>query len=505
MRSFVRLLLALAFVSLALLLLHAPFLRLPYFWDEAGYYVPAALDFYRHGWWIPRSTLPTGHTPLVMVYLGMVWRLAGASILAARAAMLLVAAATVVTTFRLARVMANREVAAWSAACLALSPLFFAQSSLVLLDLPAALFTTLAMLTLLKDRGGWFAVSASLAVLTKETAAVLLPVAWAFACFRRHERRLGGWAAMVVPLVPLAVWAAYYHHQTGYWTGNASYLQYNLYSAMTPLHILRSFVARLDEVFLGGFNFVFVAGALGAGWWRQKRRQPLGPMNVLLLFRDFAFLAAGLIGAYVLMLSLVGGAALARYLLPIFPLFFVGVVALIFEFPKPRARAICAVGATCLAWGWFLNPPYPFPYENNLAYADFVRLHQRAARDLESMPGQPRILTAWPATDELSEPSLGYVGRALRVDSIPGFAACDFDAVPPFDLLYIYSRKWEPPGNLLSRFGTESAFVRRFYNYSPQVPEAVLIRRYRLILLKDYRRGGQWARIYRRQSVDRGR
>ena len=29
----------------ALILLHLPLLRLPYFWDEAGYYIPAAWDF----------------------------------------------------------------------------------------------------------------------------------------------------------------------------------------------------------------------------------------------------------------------------------------------------------------------------------------------------------------------------------------------------------------------------------------------------------------------------
>jgi hypothetical protein len=61
----------------ALILLHLPLLRLPYFWDEAGYYIPAALDFYRSWALIPRTTLPEGHTPLVMVYLGLSWRFLG--------------------------------------------------------------------------------------------------------------------------------------------------------------------------------------------------------------------------------------------------------------------------------------------------------------------------------------------------------------------------------------------------------------------------------------------
>ncbi|MGH9470936.1 MAG: glycosyltransferase family 39 protein, partial [Terriglobia bacterium] len=237
MRSGWRILGLFAAIFAALLALHAPLLRLPYFWDEAGYYVPAALDFSRHGWLIPRHTAPTGHTPLVMIYIGMAWRLFGFSRLVARAAMVLIAAAAVGTTFLLGRRVAGREAGAWAAALLALSPLFFAQSSLVFLDLAAALLTTLALLFILEDHWILFALAASVAVMTKETAVVLLPVIWCFLRFARREKRALVWTAAVAPLAPLAAWAAYYHHATGFWTGNAQYLQYNLYSALAPLHI----------------------------------------------------------------------------------------------------------------------------------------------------------------------------------------------------------------------------------------------------------------------------
>jgi 4-amino-4-deoxy-L-arabinose transferase-like glycosyltransferase len=157
--------------------LHFPFIRLPYFWDEAGYYVPAAWDFYHHWLLIPESTLHTGHTPLVMVYLAMAWHVFGFSPLVTRVAMLLIASGTVVATYTLARRVADREAAFWAAALLAFSPMFFAQSTVVYLDLPAALFTTLAVLALLDERVWLFAATASFAVLTKETAVVMLPVA----------------------------------------------------------------------------------------------------------------------------------------------------------------------------------------------------------------------------------------------------------------------------------------------------------------------------------------
>ena len=165
--------------------------------------------------------------------------------------------------------MASREIAAWSALLLALSPLFFAQCTLAHLDLAAALFTTLAVLFLLGDQLWLFALAASLAVLSKETAVVLLPVVWLYA-WRRGRGRAAGrpnalptWVALVAPLVPLAAWTLYYHHATGYWTGNREYLSYNLYSTLSPARVFWSLLRRAYELFIGGFNWLLTACALG--------------------------------------------------------------------------------------------------------------------------------------------------------------------------------------------------------------------------------------------------
>ena len=47
-----------------ILLVHLPWLGLPYFWDEAGYYVPAALDLFHWGSAVPHSVPPLIHPPL---------------------------------------------------------------------------------------------------------------------------------------------------------------------------------------------------------------------------------------------------------------------------------------------------------------------------------------------------------------------------------------------------------------------------------------------------------
>jgi hypothetical protein len=156
--------------------------------------------------------------------------------------------------------------------------------------------------------------------------------------------------------------------------------------------------------------------------------------------------------------------------------------------------------AGCFVWAWFLNPPYPFPFEDNLAYADFIHLHQEAARLLEDQAGRGRILTAWPATDELVHPALGYVSKPLTVVPVQDFTRQDFDGVSPgsFDCAYLYSRHWEPPNNWLKRLPWLQGLQQSYFEYQPQIPDDELAARYHLRLLASFERRGQWVRIYAR-------
>src|SRR5512138_1025262 len=81
-----------ALIFSGVMLLHAPLLRLPYFWDEAGYYIPAARDLYLTGALIPHSTPSNAHPPLVLAWLALSWRVAAFSPLVTRTAMLALAA-----------------------------------------------------------------------------------------------------------------------------------------------------------------------------------------------------------------------------------------------------------------------------------------------------------------------------------------------------------------------------------------------------------------------------
>src|SRR5436309_14977057 len=78
------------------------------------------------------------------------------------------------------------------------------------------------------------------------------------------------------------------------------------------------------------------AGSIG-----QKVRRALGEPEARAqpteeqakLSRDFLFLAGGLSTVYIVFHSLVGGAVLRRYLLPVFPVFYLGAVTLAWKLP----------------------------------------------------------------------------------------------------------------------------------------------------------------------------
>ena len=170
--------------AVLLIALHAPLLRLPYFWDEAGYYIPASRDLFS-GSLIPYSTPSNAHPPLVMAWLALAWKIFGQSQIVTRCAMLLLSAFSLLGFFRLARTVANSTVATCTTLLVAIYPVFFAQSSLAQVDLPAAGLIFWGLETYFRNKLMEARVSSpaliwfSLAALAKETA-ILIPMALIF-------------------------------------------------------------------------------------------------------------------------------------------------------------------------------------------------------------------------------------------------------------------------------------------------------------------------------------
>lgn len=487
--------------------LHAPLLRLPYFWDEAGHFVPAARDLLLTGDPIPTSTLSNAHPPLLAAFLALWWKLGRYTPASTRIAMLLVAALALTGLFRLARRVANLEVAAATTLLAALYPVFFAQSSLVHLDMAAAAFTLWGLSFYVEERR-WAAVTLfSLAALAKETAIVapLALAAWELArpAVARRWPDFGpgpgparrSASLLWLAALPLALWFAYHAHRTGYVFGNPEFVRYNVSATLDPLRILLAGLRRAWHL-AGYMNLWLLTGAM----LLALRRPPLRDGNQERPRIDPRVQAvfAVLILAYAAMLSVLGGAVLARYLLPVTPL----VILLSVSTLRRRVRRwLWVVVLVCAGFvaGLLLNPPYPFAPEDNLAYRDYVILHKRAADFLSAKYPNARVLTAWPATDELTKPYLGYARRPLAVVPVENFSAAPLSAAARdtsrYDVALLFSTKYQPPRNLFALLPFWERLQERYFDYhrdlSPDDAAGMLGGR---VVWREQRRG-EWAAV----------
>ena len=501
-------------IFVGIFLLHLPLLQLPYFWDEAGYYVPAARDLLLSGSLIPHTTVSNAHPPLVMAWIALWWKCVGFAPVVTRSAMLLVAAFSLLGVFRLAERVANTEVAIASTLCTAVYPVFFAQSSLAQVDLAAAGLIFWGLCAYLEDRPVSTAIWFSLAVLAKETA-ILAPVG--LACWEVLRSVAPKWGllqglwldsgsepggrsskrilALLFPLLPLVLWYAYHFARTGYVFGNPEFFRYNVASTLNPVRFLLALVLRLWQAFGYMHLWLLTLGMLLLMMWppvkdgEVERSRIAIPVQMIFLV---------VVKVYVVAMALIGGAVLARYMLPAVPLvIIVGVSTL-----RRRLRhwpVAVAVVAIAFVAAWFWNPPYGFSPEDNLAYRDYIVLHQDGERFLEARYPMAHALTAWPASDELARPWLGYVTRPVQVVRIEDFSldevlsAADFRS--HFEVALVFSTKYEPARPLLDRWKVWIDLKRRFFGYHRDLPPAAAAQIIGGRVVFSEERKGQWAAV----------
>ena len=499
----------------AVFLSHWPLLRLPYFWDEGGYYIPAALDFFRTGTLIPHSTLTNAHPPLPSILLAAWWHLSGFVISGTRTFICIVSSAALLAVFRLVRQLHGDLTAAAVTLLTACYPVWFAQSTLAHADIFAAAFSLWALSFYLQPRPDQLPLPAralsntpavailfSLAVLSKETA-IVTPLALAgyeaVLFFRRNDAstrrsQLARISALVAPVLPLIAWYAYHYHHTGFVFGNPEFLRYNASANLDVHRFLLCLWHRLLHLTVHMNMFVPVlcgaAAALTSVLPGRDRaglpRSALSAIAVVLLANLIAF-------------SVLGGALLTRYLLPMYPLV---LVLCVVEWRR-HLRLWWAVAVFSLAAfiaAIVLNPPYAFAPEDNLTYRDMIILHQQAISLIAKRFPHATVLTAWPATAELQHPELGYIRVPVATVDIPNFSLDkmqNLTASANYDTALIFSTKWTPPrgsGNLARRNETsDSRYFDFHHDLEPDEAAALL---HGTVVWQASRRG-EWAAVLR--------
>lgn len=426
------------------LLGHHTLLHLPYFWDEGGYYVPAALDFFHTGTLIPVFT--NAHPPLPSVVLGSIWHLFGFHIVVTRITVCVFAAAALTAVYALGEPLVGTAGALTLTVLTTIYPIWFAQSSLAHADIFAAAFSLggLALYLAAPERIGrgegtmstkrrlWVASALfSLSVLAKETAVVQpaalfgleLALAWRArrspATSRPHQR----WAAaLLVPIPVLASWYLYHFLKTGQVFGNPVYLRYNATANFTLAHILYALRIRFVHLFWQRYIWLPLALAAASLFLPAVSPKTTTEPRLLGLPRHVTLSIGVLVMANLLAFSVLGGALLTRYLLPVYPLLLLISVAVWREHFRYWPGLAVLTGAAFVSAIW-LNPSNFFAPEDNLTYRDMIVVQQEAINYLNQHFPDATVLTAWPVSADLFRPELGYTVHSFKVVSIENFTA----------------------------------------------------------------------------------
>lgn len=474
--------------ALILFITHAPVLDLPYFWDEMGQFVPAALDILESGAWIPQSTLPNVHPPGVMAYLAAFWGIFGYSVTHTRIAMLLLASLGVLFTFLLAMEL-GKSLQGWpaftSVLLLLASPLFWSQSMVAQLDMPTMVFSVLALLLFLRDRFLFSALACTCAVLMKETS---LAVPLVLGAFLLWERRWPQAAWFVLPAIAVSGWLAYLYSGTGHLFGNPEFAHYNTTFQLHPVRLLTTLVRRAFFLFADNFHWIGTLALAQA--WRK---------TALLRTRAWAVVALVAL-AQIFVVSVLGGAALERYLVPVLPLVLIGMASAMSTLRSRTRHTAVAAMTLGLACSLFLPSPFPYPYENNAAFVDFVRLQQTAASFVEANYPASSIMSAWPFPDALRRPEFGYVSRPLTPVGLENFNLSTLTAArDKGSVLVLYSRTSEPPWSVV-QVPAVKHFLEKYYFYETQISPQDVKRVLDMTPVARWERHGQWIEVYARTA-----
>jgi len=502
---------------------------------------------------------------LPSIYLALCWKLFGFSPLVTRLAVLVADALGLSAVWRLAlRLTGVPAVALWTVTLSALYPIWFAQSTLAHADIFAAACTLWGLVYILPARSPgtpvrpWAAALLfALAALCKETA-IAIPLTLAAVSLLESLRaprtsrirltREAAWLSSCV--LPLAAWYGFHYFKTGYLFGNPEFLRYNAQANLSLPRFLAALEHRVIHLTAHMNLFVPVGLAIAAllleprpfadtrpvadschpertlsvakgeskdlhllgspSFPRFLRKelesksqlsdrinngQPRPAIAPSALRRIFLLLLVNAV-----LFSVLGGALLTRYLLPLYPLVLLLAVTTLYR-RVPYWHALAAFSAAAFIAGIFINPPYGFAPEDNLTYARIIRLHQAGIRQLDARYPGATVLSAWPLSDELSRPELGYLSQPYTVYLVPDFTAAGLApaAAEPekYSAALVFSTKVDTYSPFFTLGSKSRAADERYFGLHHDLAPVEIARELHGDLVWQHQDHGQWIALIR--------
>lgn len=253
-------------------------LHLPYYWDELGVYARAADYQSVHGISLMPASLPPelsrGHPLLFTAMAATAMRLTGGSLFGVHLFCFGISILLLLVVYQRICKYFNARAALFSVFIIAVQPVFLAQCGFALPEVSLALFLFLALCSYGEGKYLYYALFASLAIMTKESALVAGPAVllYSFYLLLKTQKRPTGfqWFALFCTAVPYLVYVLFLMIQKRdngwfFFPYHMELVSFNLHSYYHEFRRYASFVF-LDQGRLA--LLCFILAALPLGWHR---------------------------------------------------------------------------------------------------------------------------------------------------------------------------------------------------------------------------------------------
>ena len=228
-----------------------------------------------------------------------------------------------------------------------------------------------------------------------------------------------------------------------YTFGNPVYLRYNATANLTASHIFTALRYRFVHLFWQRNIWLPILLAVACLLLPRRPRTKVHPLTT-----STRLTCALLIVANWIAFSVLGGALLTRYLLPIYPI----ILLLCVDTWRERTRWLAwltAATAAIFISGLWINPPTAFAPEDTLVYRDMIIVHQEAIAFVNQHYPDATVLTAWPVSNDLFNPELGYTTHRMKVTPVENFSLDEIQKAAQhpedFDTAIIFTTHYVAP------------------------------------------------------------
>jgi 4-amino-4-deoxy-L-arabinose transferase-like glycosyltransferase len=400
-------------------------------------------------WW--------GHPPFFYGLLVLVWSLFGYSIWITHLVTIVFAFAGVYFSYRLGEELKSQEAGIIASLCLFFSPLYFAQSGILNLDLPLTSLMVMTLYFFLKGDTILYFLCGACLVLTREDGIIFIFSMILYGIFKERKEPKSLFLKKLFLLcgifIIFMVWVAYRKYKKG-WLVLPS--QNAIITLLASAFSLESLLQTLKAVFLENYHFLITSCIVISQIFLKKTSIIIRsfvsivfglfiienlflrnstvywlPVIYILLYlvvaRQMVSENKKYLSLFLFMLiailffsrvRLING-ILPRYFLVIYPFYFIISACCLVDIIKKSkligtSIVIIFVVFSIGSWHGYRNNAKGWELESNLEYLDQIKTHKLACEFIAKHYPKSTVLTDWPQVGELNGPELGYVTSPIR-------------------------------------------------------------------------------------------